>query len=266
MRTSKVPAARRGRTPTILAALAVIAAVAGGGWYVLRSGQHRLTPDSTASRQQSDAASVAPGASGGEPRAGFVGEPACAKCHETQTTEWRQSDHARAMELATDADRPRRLQQRDVHLRRHHLVVLPARRQVLRAHRRPRRRAARLRDQVHVRLPPAAAVPRRVSRRAAAVPGHRVGRAAEGAGRPALVPPLPGREDHRTTIRCTGRGRTRTGTTCAPTATRPTCGATTTWRRTPTRRRGPRSTCRARRATARARRTWRGPRTGRSAA
>ena len=39
-------------------------------------------------------------------------------------------------------------------------------------------------------------------------------------------------------IRCTGPGRTRTGTTCARTATRRTFNATSTSPRTPTRRRG----------------------------
>jgi tetratricopeptide (TPR) repeat protein len=33
----------------------------------------------------------------------YVGEPACTPCHEAQTKEWRQSHHARAMEVASDA-------------------------------------------------------------------------------------------------------------------------------------------------------------------
>jgi len=33
----------------------------------------------------------------------YVGEPACTPCHESQTKEWRQSHHARAMEVASDA-------------------------------------------------------------------------------------------------------------------------------------------------------------------
>jgi len=33
----------------------------------------------------------------------YVGEPACTPCHEAQTKEWRQSHHARAMEIASDA-------------------------------------------------------------------------------------------------------------------------------------------------------------------
>ena len=32
----------------------------------------------------------------------YVGEPSCTPCHEAQTNEWRQSHHARAMEVATD--------------------------------------------------------------------------------------------------------------------------------------------------------------------
>jgi Flp pilus assembly protein TadD len=32
----------------------------------------------------------------------YVGEPACTPCHESQTKEWRQSHHARAMEVASD--------------------------------------------------------------------------------------------------------------------------------------------------------------------
>jgi tetratricopeptide (TPR) repeat protein len=32
----------------------------------------------------------------------YVGEPACAKCHEAQSNEWRASDHFRSMEVATD--------------------------------------------------------------------------------------------------------------------------------------------------------------------
>ena len=41
----------------------------------------------------------------GEERAAstYVGEPACTPCHEAQTKEWRQSHHARAMEVASDA-------------------------------------------------------------------------------------------------------------------------------------------------------------------
>ncbi len=43
--------------------------------------------------------------SAGEPVVGatFVGEPACTKCHEPQTKEWRESDHARAMAVASPA-------------------------------------------------------------------------------------------------------------------------------------------------------------------
>ena len=77
------------------------------------------------------------------------------------------------------------------------------------------------RDQVHVRRRPAAAVSDRVSRRPAPGARHRLGRAPAERGRPALVPSLPRREDRLTATSSTGPARSRTGTTCAPTATRP---------------------------------------------
>ena len=55
----------------------------------------------------------------------------------------------------------------------------------------------------------------------------RLGHAPAGRGRPALVPPLPGPERRTTGTSCTGPGSSRTGTTCAPSATRPTCARTT---------------------------------------
>jgi tetratricopeptide (TPR) repeat protein len=44
-------------------------------------------------------AALAPAA----PTSTYVGEPACTPCHESQTKEWRQSHHARAMEIVSDA-------------------------------------------------------------------------------------------------------------------------------------------------------------------
>ena len=74
----------------------------------------------------------------------------------------------------------------------------------------------------------AAAVPDRVSRRPHAGAGDRLGFAAEGGRRPALVPPLSGPEHQGRRPAALDRGRTRTGTTCAPSATRPTCARTST--------------------------------------
>ena len=82
----------------------------------------------------------------------YVGEPACTPCHEAQTKEWRQSRSRPRDGSRERRHGARRLQQRLVHLRGHHVDVLEAGRQVLRAHRRPGRRAARLRDRLHVRL------------------------------------------------------------------------------------------------------------------
>ncbi|MCK7500143.1 MAG: hypothetical protein MZW92_64895 [Comamonadaceae bacterium] len=58
-------------------------------------------------------------------------------------------------------DGTRRLRRCEIHPCRRHLDLLPARRQVLRPHRRPRRQARRFRDPLHLRLDPAAAVPDR---------------------------------------------------------------------------------------------------------
>ena len=48
-------------------------------------------------------AGAAPRFAAPDPASTYVGEPACTPCHESQTREWRQSHHARAMETATDA-------------------------------------------------------------------------------------------------------------------------------------------------------------------
>jgi tetratricopeptide (TPR) repeat protein len=57
----------------------------------------------TTSRQASSvpARSAGSGTATASATATYVGEPACTRCHEVQTKEWRQSDHARAMEVAT---------------------------------------------------------------------------------------------------------------------------------------------------------------------
>ena len=88
----------------------------------------------------------------------------------------------------------RRFRQREVRLCRHHVHVLAPRRQILRQHGWPGRQARRLRDQVHVRRPTAAAVSDRAPRRAHAGARHRLGFAAQGARRAALVPSLSGPE------------------------------------------------------------------------
>ncbi len=82
----------RRRTVTTALAIATVTAAGGLGWYAwsARAGRepgHAGRSDAPVPR--------APGAA-----ATYVGEPACTKCHESQTKEWRQSDHARAMEIA----------------------------------------------------------------------------------------------------------------------------------------------------------------------
>jgi tetratricopeptide (TPR) repeat protein len=71
----------------VLAVLAAVGAVAGAWWYLGRG--PRPAPVSAARPAVRAAAT-------------FVGETACTRCHEAQTKEWRQSDHARAMDVAND--------------------------------------------------------------------------------------------------------------------------------------------------------------------
>jgi Flp pilus assembly protein TadD len=85
---------RRRRPLTgILAVVLGVAVVAGAWWYAelppLR--RHATTRHDTPASPQT------------RTPAAYVGEPACTKCHEGQTKEWRQSDHARAMAVATEA-------------------------------------------------------------------------------------------------------------------------------------------------------------------
>jgi tetratricopeptide (TPR) repeat protein len=79
---------RRALTRTALFFLLACAAIA---WYVWSPRLH--APASMPARVTGGAAPAT---------AAFVGETACAKCHEPQTKDWRASDHARAMELPTD--------------------------------------------------------------------------------------------------------------------------------------------------------------------
>ena len=100
-----------------------------------------------------------------------------------------------------------------------------ARREVLRQHRRPGRQARRLsRSRYTFGVAPLQQYLDRISRaavcrRSAIAWDTRP----QSPGRAALVPPLPERDASPTTTRCTGRGRSRTGTSCVPSATRPTC-------------------------------------------
>jgi tetratricopeptide (TPR) repeat protein len=76
--------------PLIAVGAAVVAA--GAGWYVrsARPGREQAGPGRLAG----------PVSQASGKAAAYVGEPACTKCHDAQTKEWRQSDHARAMDVA----------------------------------------------------------------------------------------------------------------------------------------------------------------------
>ncbi len=77
----------------LFAAVAVALCGIVAGAYLWR--RHAGPDATTAAAPATETAKAAPST--------YVGEPACTPCHESQTKEWRQSHHARAMEVATDA-------------------------------------------------------------------------------------------------------------------------------------------------------------------
>jgi len=76
-------------TPIVL----VVICAAAAGWYVWQRGGFAGAPAAKAAPETQAVASPST----------YVGEPECTRCHEAQTKEWRQSHHARAMEVANDA-------------------------------------------------------------------------------------------------------------------------------------------------------------------
>ena len=85
---------------------------------------------------------AAPGAP--EPSARYIGQEACAGCHQAESAQWKTSHHALAMQKASDGTVLGRLQRRGVRAFRRHDHILPRGRQVHGAHRRSGRDVARL--------------------------------------------------------------------------------------------------------------------------
>ena len=127
---------------------------------------------------------------------GYVGSPACAKCHETESAAWSGSQHRLAMQAPTEQSVLGRLQRRELRALRRHEHVLPPRRKIHGAHRWPGRKARGLRGTAHLRGVPAAAVPAGHRRRTTAGAVDRLGLTAAGRRWPALVSPLS-RRAHR---------------------------------------------------------------------
>ena len=135
------------------------------------------------------------------------------------------SHHQLAMQPASDVHGARRLRDATLPHAGVDVALLPPRRQVHGAHRRPRRRAPRLRGHAHLRRRAAAAVPGRVSRRALPGARDRLGQPAARGGGQRWFHLYPGRAHRPAAIRCTGPAPPRTGTSCAPIATPPTCAS-----------------------------------------
>ncbi len=83
--------------------------------------------------------------------AAFVGSRACASCHAEQAADWSRSQHRAAMATANDTTVLGDFNDARFTYAGTTTRVLPARRQVLRPHRRTGRQARRLRGEVHVR-------------------------------------------------------------------------------------------------------------------
>ena len=197
------------------AAVAVLAIVAGGWWWHSGASRGHRSPAYRQRRTRPRATSAA---------------RSCAQCHQQAEQGWRGSHHDLAMQPATDATVLGDFANATVQLRRRHVDLLPPGRQVRRAHRRPRRRAARLRVTYTFGVGSAAAVPHRVPRTGGCRRSRSPGTRARGPRAGSAGSTSTRARTSTTGTSCTGRARARTGTTCAPSATRRTCGRTTTRR------------------------------------
>ena len=120
----------------------------------------------------------------------FVGSQACAGCHANATKAWTDSQHARAMQEATEQTVLGDFARSPLRAPRQHRDLFQARWQVFRPHRRPGWQARGLRGQVHVRRRALAAIPDRAARRSPAGAYRGLGYERE-----ALVQPVPERKD-----------------------------------------------------------------------
>ena len=127
--------------------------------------------------------------------ASYVGAKVCKTCHESEFKAWSGSHHDLAMQEAAAATVLGNFADARFRHQGVESTLLQARRQVHGPHRRPRRQARRLRNRLHLRRLPAAAIPDRFPRRALPGAVDRLGCAGEGSGRPALVPSAARRED-----------------------------------------------------------------------
>ena len=169
---------------------------------------------------------------GAAPRApaapAFVGSEACAACHQREHAAWQGSQHAHAMAHARGAAVLGDFN--DATFTKDGVVTTftPPRRPLLPSHGRTGRQARRVRDRLHAGRGAAAAVSGADAGRAAAGLRHRLGYAAQGRRRPALVRPLSRSRSCRPAIRCIGPASSRSRTSCASIATSPTCARIST--------------------------------------
>ena len=120
----------------------------------------------------------------------FVGSASCAQCHKAEHKDWLGSHHAVAMQAANDQTVLGRFDGATFEQRRGEEHFLQEGRKIPGPHRRPGRQAGRFRHRLYLRRRAFAAISDRLAERPPAGFGNRLGRAAGGRGRPALVSSL----------------------------------------------------------------------------
>ena len=124
----------------------------------------------------------------------YVGVRSCQGCHPEEVESWRGSHHDLAIQRPDAKTVLGDFGSRSFVHQGATTRFSQARRRLRRAHRRAGRARGRLQGRVRVRRDAARAVPARAARGAAAGARRRVGQPAGARRRPALLPPLPGRD------------------------------------------------------------------------
>ena len=236
---------QRGPRSRVLAALVIGALVLGAGAlavYLVRAG-------APAQGVVAPALPPAPSAPA-PPPATYVGRESCVGCHAQAVAKWQGSHHDLAMQVADEASVLGNFA--DAKFRHAGVTSTFFRRDGKYFVRTdgPDGKLADFEIRYTFGVDALAAVPDRVPGRSPPGAQHRLGcatplRRADSAGSTCTRTRRCG-----PATRCTGRAFSRTGTSCARSATRPTCARTTTRRATASRPASPRSTSRARPATA----------------
>ncbi len=183
------PASRRMPIRNAIGAMALVTSRSGSSLLCLARASAPLTPGQAAQM------AAAPS---------FVGSQACAQCHQTEAKLWRASQHAHAMDHATDKTVLGDFSDAGFDYNGVHSRFFRDGDKFMVETDGPRRKARGFRGQIHVRRRSSAAISDRISRRPYPGALDRVGHAAEGRWRPALVPSLSQSRRSGTMTYCIG--------------------------------------------------------------